>query len=169
MEKEFKFRISDEYGVRYNARVEVELDKNEYGQPVFSACAFIDKGRTTIMGGQCLDEIANNYNFVKEKDKPHFLIIYNMWIKHHLNHLNAGTEAQENALSCGFDEWCEETGIEKLEYKHKCLFLESMDLYKDKNYLVKEKGKIVPYRYGSGWIYRAIPENDLETIKEILR
>jgi hypothetical protein len=76
--------------------------------------------------------------------------INDLWKKHHLNSMHAGTEEQEKALD-GFSG----------DYEARCNRLKELGLYE-----VEHEGK--PYQYGHGWIYRPIPEADLARIWNLL-
>jgi hypothetical protein len=126
--------------------IEVELKKS-----VFSVCGNIWNGNKTdvFCGGQCLDTIKEYIH------TPAFSEIHRLWKLYHLNDLNAGTIAQAEAV----DQW--QAKGNKYDYVKVCEYLKSIGLYE-----VDFGGK--PYRYGSGWIFYAIPENDLQKIKKIL-
>ena len=106
------------------------------------------------MGGQCLDSIA------KYVENDTFKLIYKMWEKYHLNGMHAGTHAQEEALK-------EAVKSGKLErygannYTETCDYLKSIGLYE-----VEYNGK--PYKYGHGWLFWEIPEEDLKQIEKLL-
>ena len=127
--------------------IEVELRENEDGKPVFSACgtSTYSNGRGFMMGGQCLDTMAE-YAMVN----PTFKKIYRLWKLHHLNDMNAGDEEQTKAVK-------EYTKNHRYDYDKVCEYLES------KNLLVHNG-----YRYGSAWLYRPIPADDLAVIKALL-
>lgn len=100
-------------------------------------------------GGQCLDTIGKKYPKNKEVQ-----LIVELWKKYHLNDMNAGTPRQtEHLKSLG----------EYKDYDWACEELKKVDLYCDKEFSPKN-----PYKYGSSWLYREIPQNDLELIKQII-
>ena len=107
------------------------------------------------MGGQCLDELVKYF-----KGNKTFDFIYDMWNKYHLNGMNAGTIEQENALKEAVKNG-ELTSYGANNYENTCNYLKSIGLYE-----VEVDGK--PYRYGSGWLVREIPEDDLERIEYFL-
>lgn len=124
------------------ARVEIELNDNG----VFTASGWLQYGRRCC-SGQCIEEIYNCFN-----DNETMATIYNMWKKHHLNDLHAGTVAQEEALEkAGLTEWAN-------NYKECCEYLKSINLYEDNG-----------YKFGCGWLKRDIPSQDLEIIKGLLK
>ena len=136
---------------------EITLKDDKY----FSASAHIrDSNRGDyLIGGQCLDTINDNCPDIKAN--PIWQKIYRLWKLYHLNDMHAGTVEQEEAL----DKWCalsEDNSIQSVKgYDKACEYLKSIGLYE-----VEYNGK--PYRYGSGWLKRDIPEEDLNQIKELL-
>ena len=107
------------------------------------------------MGGQCLDELAPYF-----KGNKTFDFLYDMWDKYHLNGMNAGTIEQEDALKEAVKNG-ELTSYGANNYENTCNYLKSVGLYE-----VEVDGK--PYKYGSGWLVREIPEDDLERIEYFL-
>lgn len=100
-------------------------------------------------GGQCLDEIAKDYPKNKEVQ-----LITKLWKKYHLNDMNAGSPKQTEYLkSLG----------EYKSYEWACEELKKVGLLYDKEFSPDE-----PYQYGSAWLYREIPKDDLELIKQII-
>lgn len=132
----------------------VALDNADTNKPRFSVCGEIYNSRGTylISGGQCLDEL-NTYETIRSN--PLFQKIYKWWKTYHLNDLHAGTIEQEAAI-----QELENSGY-TYSYDTACDYLKSINLYE-----VIVDGK--PYKYGHGWLYREIPENDLKEIKELL-
>jgi hypothetical protein len=100
-------------------------------------------------GGQCLDTIAKMYSKNKEVQ-----LIVELWRKYHLNDMNAGSPKQTEYLaSLG----------EYKSYEWACEELKKVGLLYDKEFSPDK-----PYKYGSAWLYREIPKEDLETIKSII-
>lgn len=137
---------------------EISLKDGRY----FSTCAYIwDSNRKDhLIGGQCLDTI--NDKCLDIKANPIWQKIYRLWKLYHLNDLHAGTAEQEEAL----DKWrtltSSKDNIDKgTAYDKDCEYLKSIGLYE-----VEYNGK--PYQYGTGWLKRDIPEEDLNQIKELL-
>jgi hypothetical protein len=153
MKKVFDFGKIDINGTgrKINA-VTVEADLKDTGKgPEFFASAYVWNGSHTdiVMGGQCLDELA------KYIHTPEFKKILRFWRLYHLNGRHAGTQAQEQALiNAGITDWAN-------EYEKACDYLKSVGLYE-----VENDGE--PYKFGHGWLYWAIPESDLNGIKELL-
>ena len=124
----------------------------------------------SIMFGQCLESTLEKY----EKDLKEngtleeFKILLDIWKKHHLNDMHAGTIEQEEALLEHFG------NMDASQYKEHCEYLKSIGLYEipwtDELKVSGYKDKKHPdaYQYGSGWIYREISEKDLEKINKII-
>jgi len=116
--------------------VDISLQKKDNGQIVFSAC-----GNYRWWWGQCLD-FMNDYlkwDFVWDK-------IYYLWKNYHLNDSHAGTMRQEEFIEMGIKSW----ELKSHQYDEVKEFLIKWNMYEDDW-----------YRYGSKWLYRPIPENDL--------
>lgn len=115
---------------------------------VFSARGGIKNGRGTdsIIGGQALDDMAPYF-----KDNKDFNTIRDMWKKYHLNDMHAGTEKQESALEKKFG------NRNASDYDKHVEYLKSVGLYEDNG-----------YKYGTGWLKRDIPTNDLKKIKDLI-
>ncbi len=120
-----------------------------------------------LCDGQCLDEMLP---YLKH-DKL-FMEIHSLWKQYHLNGLNAGTIKQENCLAEFKDERkaiADEINegkrdfekVSESDYEVSCKLLENhnllIDTYEDE-----------PYKYGSKWLFREIPEKDLKRIEEII-
>lgn len=130
--------------------VDVELKQNFKGQYVFSVCGDLWNARKTdtLCGGQCLDTLFNCLKDNKAMNKQ-FERIYRLWKLYHLNDMHVGTERQDKALALA--------NKQHVDFKERCDYLKSVGLLYDDGYL-----------YGSAWLYREIPEDDLKTIKEII-
>lgn len=122
--------------------IEIELRGEE--RPVLSIYGEVWNATHTDLAtfGQCLDELQKYF-----KNNWKFMEIYRLWKLYHLNDLHAGTIAQEELLK--------KYGI--YNYEEACDLLKKHNLYEDNG-----------YRYGSGWLYREIPCEDLARIKEII-
>lgn len=152
MFKKFDFGKVDYYGIgRKINRVTVEVETTEGDKPRFTASGgfWNGSGIGYVRCGQCLDEINK---FVKDKT---FKKIYRLWKLYHLNDLNAGTPEQTEEI-----EKLKATGW-KYTYEGACSHLKEKGLYE-----VMLDG--APYKYGHAWLYRAIPEGDLQEIRELL-
>ena len=139
------------YSKRKIHPVTVEVSLSLGNKPCFSVCGNIWNSKKTdiLCGGQCLDTIAEYI------DTPLFNEIYRLWKAYHLNDMHSGTEEQEAEL----DRW--HSGSDRYSYEDDVKHLKDVNLYE-----VQYDGK--PYKYGSGWLYRPIPEDDLSIIKKII-
>lgn len=172
--RKINFGKVDGYGKgRKNCEVitEVCLEDTEKG-PEFSTSAIVLNNIHTqpILIGQCYDAILNRFaeDLKTNGTFDEFKVLYDLWKKHHLNGMHAGTEEQENAV-------LEHFGNENADhYKEHKDYLKSIDLYEVpmteyvKLYGPKKEEIPSTYTYGSGWVHRPIPEKDLEAITLIL-
>lgn len=165
----------------------IELRNADTNKPEFSVCGDVWNSRHTdiVQGGQCIDSIDKFF-----KHDRLYKLIENLWKKHHLNSMHAGTVEQESCLKdfaseketirnelrnnawnkakieynypeSHFKEWQNWNGSKWDSYTVDCELLKRHGLYE-----VEVDGK--PYKYGHGWLYRAIPEKDLNKIRAIL-
>ena len=155
MKKTFNFGKVAYTGKRKINTVEVtvELKENKEGKPCFTASGMIWNAKHTdaVSGGQNLDEI-NKFVHTQE-----FKEIYELWQKYHLNDMHAGTVEQEKAVN----EYFQNNTEIKYDYDKACEHLKELGIYE-----VEHEGK--PYKYGCGWVYYSIPEEDLTKIKNLL-
>ena len=167
MTKEFLFKDTES---SLRVKIKMTLEDYEQGRPVFSArgALYAKYQKDCYSCGQCLDRIevmqlANKSPLLAEILRLHSL--------YHLNDMHAGTQEQEAFLKGCTDEM-RVKAFEKLSederltacydsYAINCLLLEQAGLYE-----VQFNGK--PYQYGHGWIYQPMPEQDLQSIKNIL-
>lgn len=134
--------------------IDLELRETEHGLE-FSACADVWNARHTdcLMVGQCLDTLQEKYIHGNKLYNE----IVDLWKKHHLNGLNPGTPEQMKCIQDHKNEINEEDGW----------YLKELNLLKKYGLdVVEYNGK--PYKYGTAWIYREIPQKDLDRIKEII-
>ena len=155
MKRVFNFGKVDYFGQGTKENlvlVEMELKDSKKG-PVFTCSGSIQNRNNTdaLICGQCLDNIREYL-----PNNPLFETIYELWKNYHLNDLNAGTIEQTKALK-----EAREKGFAIYDYCEICEYLKSIDLYE-----VEHEGK--PYKYGYGWIYYEIPEEDLTRIRQLL-
>jgi len=146
-------QIAYENDIKKNlVTVEIGLKDDEQGRPCFTASGEIWNSRQSdcVLGGQCLDDIA------KYVDDSIFKKIHRLWKLYHLNDMNAGTQEQDKVIK----EW--QAQGNKYDYTAACEYLKSIGLYE-----VEFEGK--PFKYGYGWIYYPIADNDLKEIKELLK
>ena len=155
MKKTFKFgKIAYTSTRKVNAvEVEINLENTDKG-PRFSAVGAIWNAPHTdwVAGGQILDHLHDDFKSLR--DNPTFAAIHRLWKKWHLNDSHAGTEEQEAAVK----KW--EAEGNRYDYGKVCDHLKSIDLYE-----VQVDGK--PYKYGHGWLYRAIDAADLAEIESL--
>ena len=148
MEKKIHFgrvAISGAKGRYFKLNVSMALGTDTKHRSCFSAIAFAG----ARIGGQCLDDVVC--------DDPLFVAIRRLWKAYHLNDMHAGTAEQEACLAAARSNG-ELIGGD-FDDEVKCLKAKHL-------YIVKMHGK--PYRYGSGWLYRPIPKDDLKIIRRIL-
>lgn len=152
MERKISFgKIAYDGGRKVN-KVEIELwlNNEEEGKPIFSACANVWNARHTDVvccGQQIFDEIRAFY-----KGNALFEEIYDLWSKYHCNDLHRGTQEQMAFL----EEHKEELG------EGRC--------YESELALLEKYGKeYAPdgSKFGSAWYYWPIPEEDLARIKKL--
>lgn len=152
MQKKFKFTemFDDE---KCFLTIEMELKPTEKGDAL-SVCGFgrFEGSRDCDFGGQCLDDeyftkLAEKNYLVKE--------IVRLWKAYHLNDMNAGTPKQTEVLDDYFKD-------KSYDYEVARKVLEENNLLFD----TLEDG--TKYEYGTSWLYRPIPEKDLEEIKLII-
>ena len=145
--KTFTFQKVAYNGTRKVNTPEIEMTLRYDGdKPVLSICGSLWNARHTdlILGGQCLDSLKQYLGGNELFDK-----LYRLWKLHHLNDLHAGTILQEQALS-KIDPRCR-------NYDYDCQYLEKIGLLYDGD-----------YKYGTSWLYREIPEEDMSIIKGLL-
>ena len=150
MQKTIKLGKIDYLGIgRKTCPAEVELELRDIGEGKieFSACGTVWNHKKTdcYMAGQCIDDM------MKYIKTPQMKEIYRLWHLYHLNGMHAGTPKQEAALR----EWREKT--DNYNYDVACKYLESIGLLVDNG-----------YTYGHGWLYEAIPDEDLTKIKKLI-
>lgn len=146
MKKVISFGKVAYYNNRKENEVTIELNLKEREKGiVFSCCGNVwNRIHTDIIaGGQCLDSLVPFF-----KHNKLFMEIHKFWKQYHLNDMHAGTEKQEKLL---------EQYDTRISYNEKCKILENNNLLYDNG-----------YKYGSAWLFREIPEKDLNRIKEII-
>ena len=131
--------------------MELRYKDEDYNKPELSICGELWNATHTdvVMGGQCLDELAQ---FESLTSNTLFNKLYRLWSLYHLNGCHCGTEKQEDAIRNA-----KMSGKKVFNYDDQCKYLESVGLLVDNG-----------YTYGSAWLYREIPENDLEEITSLL-
>ncbi len=135
--------------------VEIDLNKNKDGLPVLSICGNVwNRNHTDIIcGGQCLDTLKEYLG-----GNETFDFLYDMWKKHHLNDMHAGTPKQEEAVR-----HAKEVGLlpKHYDYGKACQYLKDANLFTD-----TYDGQEV--KYGHSWLYYPIPESDLRKIEHFM-
>ena len=143
---------------KYAAEITVELRDIGSSRLEFSASGRLYSGKNTIMAGQCLDDLNEFPELNKNKT---FAKVYNLWKKHHLNSMHAGTPEQEKALkSAVVDDII--PSLSASNYDMHCEYLKAIGLYE----VTLPDGS--SYRYGHGWLYEPIPDEDLTEIQNLL-
>lgn len=140
-------------GKRNTIEISLTLRQTRRGLEFSAVGAVWNQGMTDwTTGGQIIDSILNLARKSNLSSSAIFVLeeINDLWKKHHLNSAHAGTEEQEKALE-GFSG----------DYEARCNRLKELGLYE-----VEHEGK--PYKYGHGWIYRPIPEEDLARIWNLM-
>lgn len=167
--------------------LEIELRDVDTEKPEFSVCGSVWNSRHTDIetGGQCIDSIDKFF-----KHDRLYKLIEDLWKKYHLNGMNAGTIEQDNCLKefasekdkireelckSAWDKAKAESGYsDSYFYEWKRWHSSAWDNYSVDCELLKRHGLLEvevdgkPYTYGHGWLYRAIPEDDMKKIRTIL-
>lgn len=129
--------------IKKTSYILVTLKEKEDNQIVLSICGSTRKNNGFC---QCLDQIKESNN------NPLFNRLYRLWKNYHLNDMHPGTEKQEKALK-----EAREKQLTNYDYSENCKYLESINLLYDNG-----------YKYGTKWLYREIPQNDLQLINNII-
>ena len=146
-----------------NHDVELVLELENYpDKPKFSVCGDVwqPNRKDIVMGGQCIDSIWEEFSG-QLLNRPLYKEIMDLWEKYHLNDMNAGTAEQEAAV----EEWLKHHD-KKYDYTAACEHLKSIGLYEVP---LEKDGSVLQYRYGQSWLYRPIPEQDLQRIVTIIQ
>lgn len=134
MNRKINFKSAD--GKNITVEVEVRTIKNTQDWDTLETVPERSEvSLTGRIGNHSFGQIYDGF-VPTEAQKP----LVEFWRKHHLNGMCAGTKAQTEALAdCG-----------SKEYKDQCAYLESVGLLEDRG-----------YSYGSGWLSRPFPEDEL--------
>ena len=163
LSKTFQFGKIDYYGNNQKS-CSVEI-KASLKDGVFSAYASIWNPKHTdiVMGGQCFDDIART----PVGSNPTFRKLYRLWKLYHLNDTCVGTPVQEDVL--------QEAGLRKADdYDKACAYLKELHLYELPAHEADPYRKPnsphlgQPFKYGHEWLFRPIPQTDLNEIIELL-
>ena len=148
--------------------ITLELRERENNKLTLSISGNVWNLRHTdiICGGQCLDEMLPFF-----KNNKLFVTIYKLWKNYHINDMHAGTPEQENFIKEHEQEITqtlkEINATKKYDFQHISHYEATCEVLKKYNlYEVIHNG--TPYKYGHGWLYEPIPEEDLTTIKNII-
>ena len=160
MEKTFKFgKIAYDSPNRKSnlVTVDVRLSEDKFGRPALGISDAIWNNLHTdiICGGQCLDDLAE----YELENQQLFNFLYAMWKKYHLNDMHAGTPEQEEAIN----KWKADGHV--YDYAEACKYLESIGLYEVEYHGLEFNGM---YKYGHGWLYQPIEEDDLDKLLKVL-
>ena len=144
-----KIKLGGDHYLEGHSVIEISLKEKEKGL-CFSASGLYNYTYDEYIddwdyqrAGQCIETIAKDYPNNKDVQT-----ILSLWKKHHLNDMNAGTPMQTKYLkSLG----------EYQSYEWACEQLQRANIYYDNN-----------YKYGTSWLYREIPEKDVQQIKELI-
>lgn len=173
MKNTFKLgKIAYNGGTRKTNAVEITVElRNCGGEPTFayvelSICGDVWNVPHTdiIMGGQCLDYIAEYRDQLTPANRDLFDTLYDLWKKYHLNGMHAGTPKQEAAIH----EW--EAAGNRYDYRAVCKMLKERGLYE-----VKFTGKTIGrmyhnelYKYGHGWVVNDLPGDVLLKVEHLI-
>ena len=144
MEATYTFRTRDGHKVSMKLTL---TDDN-----VFSASGSITKKghKKPYISGQCLDKLEFQDNYLSR-------CVVDMWKKYNLNDMHDGTVEQEAYL----EKYKKENDLEHLGHHQIC------DILSEANLLVVDyNGK--PFKYGSEWLKRDIPADDLRVLKHLI-
>lgn len=139
--------------------LELRLERKE-GHWCLAICGeVLDPSGQSIACGQCLDEI---FAF-KEMDpwRP----LHKIWRDWHCNDMTPGSPKQEEAVR----KWRERLrragkSGSGCDYDEACEMLKRKGLLIDRSF--KYRGK--PYRYGTAWLTRDIPEDILAVVRDFM-
>jgi len=136
-----KFDYSETGKKNNTIDIKIELKETDKGL-VFTASGNVwNSSKSDVIScGQMIDDIAE---FIGNDET--YKTILRVWKLYHLNDMNAGTVEQSAALK-DFEG----------DYTAQCKHLESINLLIDDG-----------YEYGSAWLFREIPADDLEIIKSL--
>ena len=135
---------------KYTTQVDVELKDG-----VFSASAYLCKGKEEIAGGQCFSTVL--LEAPELRNNALFMEIVELWKTYHLNDLHCGTMKQEGYLEM-YSKW---HGVDNLlnadNYKEACAVLKSAGLFEDNG-----------VKYGQTWVKCELPNDVVNRLTKIL-
>lgn len=125
--------------------VTVKIEDSDKG-PKLSICGEIWNGPHTdvVSCGQNIDTLTTVLPGNKKLQR-----IEQVWSQYHLNDMHAGTPKQEAAIA----DYVKVNGHHS-DYSVICAYLKDQGLYEDNG-----------YKYGSAWLYQAIPETVLNEVR----
>lgn len=121
---------------------------------VFSASAYLCKGKEEIAGGQCFNTVLEEVPELR--NNALFMEIVSLWKTYHLNDLHSGTMKQEGYLEM-YGKW---HGVDLLKadnYNEACEVLKSAGLFEDNG-----------VKYGHRWVKWELPTSVVNRITKIL-
>lgn len=199
MNKTYNFGKIDYYG---NGRrscpveLEIELKPTDKGEE-FTASGNIWNNLYTdiIMGGQCIDDIWDEYG-TQLQNRKLYQEIMELWKKYHLNGMNAGCihqrmekwdevllddskpKTQDNMAVWTYPKDDMLTAIKRgiLDRLHgktykiarKILKVNVWSTNQHKKGLLTKACKVCGYKYGTAWLFEEIPAEDLARIKQLI-
>lgn len=120
------------------------------GQVIMSFKEFDYRGHWTL----------DSFHYQNEEHKHAIATLFKLWDQWHLNHMRAGSPAQEEFLNEN-----PPTNYAESDYTYRCKLLEQVDLQPDVNYLYNGK----PYSYGSAWLKEEMPPTTYDLLKQTLQ
>ncbi|MBQ8404909.1 MAG: hypothetical protein IJX55_10915 [Clostridia bacterium] len=137
--------------LQFDIRLTTKTVKNYITLEEYPMTCLAISGATYKGGCNCqqIDAISKYRDRVSELKLRDFDRLIRIWREYHLNDLTAGTFAQEEALK----EWKK---THKYDYTAACKYLEERELLVDKG-----------YKYGTGWLCKPIPSEDVEFLMRL--
>lgn len=152
MRKETVYKFYLTTGREVSFYVEIQLKKqrnyitlNEEDMVCYSSCQKDRKGR----GGKDQRSLMKYLDKIKEEDKELFILLHTFWEKYHFNGYSAGTYNQSKFV----EKWSSENPF---NYDKLYEALKENNLYIDNE-----------YQYGTDWLCRPIPKEDLDKILKL--
>jgi hypothetical protein len=130
---------------RKNYAVDIEVELDEAGELHMSGNIWNTTRSDIVQAGQCQDTIAK---FFPQDKKVQRMI--EVWNEYHLNHMHAGTPAQEKLIEEHQDSF---EHYPKSHYEQARALLEEHDLLVDNG-----------YKYGSAWLKQELPAEIVEEV-----
>ena len=134
---------------KYTTEVDVELKDG-----VFSASAYLCKGKEEIAGGQCFSTVLSEVPELR--NNALFMEIVELWETYHLNDLHSGTMKQEGYLEL-YGKWHGVKLLNANNYDEACEVLKSAGLFEDNG-----------IKYGHTWVKWELPNDVVNRIKNVM-